>query len=40
MTSDRFSALLLWILLVITASIALTSSLLAQSAGTGALREP
>ena len=37
MTSDRFSALLLWILLVITASIALTSSLLAQSAGTGAL---
>ena len=37
MTSDRFSALLLWILLVITASIALTPSLLAQSAGTGAL---
>ena len=37
MTSDRFSALLLWILLVIAGLMALTPSLLAQSAGTGAL---
>ena len=37
MTSIRLSGYWFWILLVIAASIALTPSLLAQSAGTGAL---
>jgi hypothetical protein len=37
MTSIRLSGYSLWILLVIAALIALTPSLLAQSAGTGAL---